>query len=119
VDNLKAYQKMGDPFQGIDDGLGGKVLPALPKLGEGASGDRRQLIWPCKGAISDVTEVCAKMDISGVKALTARAASQLFLSPTSTLKPLMQDSPTAPALIISNPCGYLWFCVLHEPVVVL
>jgi hypothetical protein len=96
---------MGDPFQGIDDGLGGKILPTLPKLGEGASGDRRQLIWPSNGAISDVTEVCAKMDISGAKILTARAAPQLFLSPTSTLEPPVQDSPTTPTLIISNPCG--------------
>jgi hypothetical protein len=44
------------------------------------------------------------MDISGVS-MAARAASQLFLSPTSTLEPLMQDSPATPTLIISNPCG--------------
>jgi hypothetical protein len=105
VDNLKAYQKMGNPFQEIDDGLGGKVLPALPMLGEDASGDRRRLNWPSRGAISGVTDDCSKMDISGAKTLAARSASQLFFNPTSTLEPLEQDSPPSPTLVIANPCG--------------
>jgi hypothetical protein len=34
VDHLKDYKKMGDHFQGIDDGLGGKNLPSLPLSGK-------------------------------------------------------------------------------------
>jgi hypothetical protein len=39
VDHLKDYKKMGDPFQGIEDGLDGKILPSLPLSGKKNPGD--------------------------------------------------------------------------------
>jgi hypothetical protein len=103
VDNLRHIRKWGILFK-ESMWTWWKVLPALPMLGKDTSGDRRQLIWPSRGAISGVIEECAKMDISGAKILTARSASQFFFSPTSTLESLEQDSPPSPTLV-TNPCG--------------
>jgi hypothetical protein len=74
VDHLKDYKKMGDPFQGFDDGLGGKILPSLPLSGKKNPEDRGLLrVGP--DAISGVADDWAKMDISGPKARLIQTAA--------------------------------------------
>jgi hypothetical protein len=67
VDHLTDYKKMGDPFQGIDDGLGGKILPSLP-----LSGKKNPRDQGLSDAISGVADNWAKLDISGQKLIYSR-----------------------------------------------
>jgi hypothetical protein len=97
VDHLKDYKKMGDPFQGIDDGLGGKILPSLP-----LSGKKNPRDQGLPDAISGVADDWAKLDISGSKARLFQTAAQLLCSPTSTLEPLEQASPPSPEVIMED-----------------
>ena len=99
--HLKDYQKMGGPFQGIDDGLGGKFLPSLPPRTPATSQDRagvtRKLSSKAKhlpwDPLSGLAEDWAKLGLS------SSVPVALWCSPTSPLEAagLASPSPSSPA----------------------
>jgi hypothetical protein len=91
---------MADPFQGIDDGLGGKLWPTLPQKFAGASAHADGWMIPQDKLKLEATEA-DKLGLEASSKLgcssTKTSSSLGFSSPTSVLDMKMWASPITPA----------------------